>query len=292
MSGSEHKDIELGGSRSPRSRAGAVRLEAPESSWGKYCEKGALSNVATFVIMLAGIALKMWMPEECECGWLADYVLSFGLFGFAGGFTNWLAVKMLFDRVPFLIGSGIIPRRFQEIRRTVKDTIMKTFFDLDYLAEQMKTRAGQLMESFDLAERLVAVLDDPEIDAIILDKLKGVAATPEGMMLNMAAGFFPGGQEAGLAAIAGMVKPMLSGFAREVAPKLMASFDITETLPPERVRDEIDALMTEKLRMLTPEVVKALMEEVIRTHLGWLIVWGNVFGGIIGIVSLAAGYGS
>ena len=43
--------------------------------------------------------------------------------------------------------------------------------------------------------------------------------------------------------------------------------------------------------MLTPEIVKLMMEEVIRDHLGWLVVWGNVFGGIIGVVSLAAGYG-
>ena len=35
---------------------------------------------------------------------------------------------------------------------------------------------------------------------------------------------------------------------------------------------------------------KALMEEVIRKHLGWLIVWGNVFGGFIGLVSLLVGY--
>ena len=48
--------------------------------------------------------------------------------------------------------------------------------------------------------------------------------------------------------------------------------------------------MTEKLKELTPEKVKGLMEEVIRTHLGWLVVWGNVFGSLIGILSTIAGY--
>jgi len=48
--------------------------------------------------------------------------------------------------------------------------------------------------------------------------------------------------------------------------------------------------MTEKLQELSPERVKLLMEEVIRTHLGWLIVWGNVFGSLIGILSKLAGY--
>jgi hypothetical protein len=40
------------------------------------------------------------------------------------------------------------------------------------------------------------------------------------------------------------------------------------------------------------DVSGQLMEEVIRKHLGWLIMWGNVFGGLIGIVSLACGYGA
>ena len=49
-----------------------------------------------------------------------QYILAFGLFGFAGGITNWLAIKMLFDKIPGLYGSGIIEDRFVEIRETVK----------------------------------------------------------------------------------------------------------------------------------------------------------------------------
>ena len=44
--------------------------------------------------------------------------------------------------------------------------------------------------------------------------------------------------------------------------------------------------------MITPAMVKELLEEVIRVHLGWLVVWGNVFGGLIGIISTAVGYGT
>ena len=51
-----------------------------------------------------------------------QYILAFGLFGFAGGITNWLAIKMLFDKIPGLYGSGIIEDRFVEIRETVKGT--------------------------------------------------------------------------------------------------------------------------------------------------------------------------
>jgi len=31
--------------------------------------------------------------------------------------------------------------------------------------------------------------------------------------------------------------------------------------------------------------------QVIREHLGWLVVWGNVFGAVIGLVSALFGYG-
>ena len=34
---------------------------------------------------------------------------------------------------------------------------------------------------------------------------------------------------------------------------------------------------------LTPARVKHLLESVIRSHLGWLVVWGNIFGGCIGM---------
>lgn len=45
---------------------------------------------------------------------------------------------MLFDKIPGIVGSGVIPGRFKEIRETVKDTIMVTFFDREYLKGYMK----------------------------------------------------------------------------------------------------------------------------------------------------------
>ena len=89
-------------------------------------EKGRVSNTITFLMLLLGL---IGTPEIVH----ADWLLAAGLFGFAGGFTNWLAVKMLFDRVPFLYGSAVIPNRFREIRQAVKDAIMHYFFDQEHL---------------------------------------------------------------------------------------------------------------------------------------------------------------
>ena len=44
------------------------------------------------------------------------------------------------------------------------------------------------------------------------------------------------------------------------------------------------------LQELTAERVKKLIEVVMRVHLGWLVVWGNIFGGVIGLVSELVGY--
>jgi len=51
------------------------------------------------------------------------------------------------------------------------------------------------------------------------------------------------------------------------------------------LRERVDLLLEMKLEELTPETVKRMMEHVIREHLGWLIVWGNVFGALIGLLS-------
>ena len=42
--------------------------------------------------------------------------LTYWLLLCSAGITNWLAVKMLFDRICNLPGSGVIPMRFKEIR--------------------------------------------------------------------------------------------------------------------------------------------------------------------------------
>ena len=72
-----------------------------------HLNKGSISNLATFSVMLLGMLLSAATrgdPEDCALPEtfgqaVARWVLAAGLFGFAGGITNWLAIKMLFDRV-------------------------------------------------------------------------------------------------------------------------------------------------------------------------------------------------
>ena len=48
-----------------------------------------------------------------------DLIKAIGFFALSGALTNWIAIHMLFERVPFLYGSGIIPNRFEEFKESI-----------------------------------------------------------------------------------------------------------------------------------------------------------------------------
>jgi hypothetical protein len=68
-----------------------------------FWEKGNISNMITFAILIVGLVLRALYDRNTSNKLGAEvgkYFLAFGLFGFAGGVTNWLAVKMLFEDMP------------------------------------------------------------------------------------------------------------------------------------------------------------------------------------------------
>ena len=235
-----------------------------------YWEKGNLSNLISFGLL--GLGLIGRVEGVTGSGW----VLAVGLFGFAGGVTNWLAVKMLFDRVPLLYGSGVIPARFREIRQTVKNAIMRYFFDEEYLARFFAGQGDAPSGGQGLEEKVKQVLESEEVDEIIDRKLAELADSPQGMMIKMA----------GIQTVKPLVKQFVVGVGTEVGPLLAGGAGIEIGA----IREQVDGLLETKLEELTPDRVKEMMEEVIREHLGWLIVWGNIFGGSIGLLSKAMGY--
>lgn len=90
--------------------------------------------------------------------------------------------------------------------------------------------------------------------------------------------------------MAGMMKPMLVSFGVEMVDAFLSRFNTDSMIDVDKLRVELELLMDEKLQYLTPEKVKEILEHVIREHLGWLVVWGNFFGGLIGVIAVIAGY--
>ncbi len=265
-------------------------------------DKGTASNITSACVLTLGLLL--------DSGAAQAWILSAGLFGFSGGITNWLAVKMLFDRIPGLIGSGVIPARFREIRRKIKDIILEHFFDEEYLrrffAENQQdidwsryirssgessdgsSRSGGKSPVASFVEQQWEKLTGAEvIQPMIDEQIDKLSESSVGGLLMIV----------GLDNVRPAVNRFVSAFVASMQERVLAAAeevsaaDLQIELDAERVvediRAQVEPLLEKKLEELHSGDVKRMMEDVIRSHLGWLIVWGNVFGGALGILAHA-----
>ena len=80
--------------------------------------KSLLTNLISATVTIYGLFSPIYSTE----------IFMAGLFALSGGLTNWLAIHMLFEKVPLLYGSGVIPNRFEEFKNGIKNLIMNEFF--------------------------------------------------------------------------------------------------------------------------------------------------------------------
>eukprot|EP00040_Diaphanoeca_grandis_P026870 m.151472 g.151472 ORF g.151472 m.151472 type:complete len:299 (+) comp30760_c3_seq1:173-1069(+) len=259
----EHFNVDTGGEE-----------QAPLQDYRKAVfEKGNVALLLMFTVMVVGIVL---VYTEKPLAW-EKYILSFGLFGFAGGLTNWIAVTMLFVRVPGLVGSGVIPVRYVQIRETVKDIIMETFFDPEFLSAFLGGKLEQYGAAIHPEEHVQGMLKSEEFDKKIDANLNTLGERPE-FAAVIAMGIQP-------EQLKPMIIPFISGFAEELAPMLKAKMiDPKVVVNIEDVRSQIEIYMSVRMETLTAQKVTRLLAFVIRDHLGWLVLWGCVFGSILGVI--------
>lgn len=257
----------------------AVAEESNNLSW---VNKGSLANSFTFVFMVIGVAMRFALGDWENRSNPARYVLAFGLFGFAGGITNWIAITMLFDEIPGLAGSGIIPKQFQQIKSTMKNMIMDTFFSTEFLEKQVKDKLSKFASKDAIEGKLKGLLDSPDFETMLDTKLAEMADKPMGMMLAML--------NLNASKVKPFIKPFVTSMASDLGPLIHEMLSGDGAIPVSKIRDEVENLMDERLKELTANRIKVLIEAVIREHLAWLVVWGNVFGGLIGIISELVGY--
>ena len=72
---------------------------------------------------------------------------------------------------------------------------------------------------------------------------------------------------------------------KEFINKLSSSDLKLEDKKVELFIKEVDKIISDKIDQLTPIMVKNIIQDIIKKHLGWLVVWGGVFGGIIGFIA-------
>lgn len=198
-----------------------------------------------------------------------------GLFAFSGAITNALAIHMLFEKVPFLYGSGVIEAKFENFKTSIKELIMLQFFTKEQLQnffakEEQKINLVPIVEQTDFS---------PAYDALS----KSVMESNFGGMLAMF-----GGESA----LEGLKEPFVNKLKSAVI-KIVSSKSFEETLHnhlqssslSEDLIDKIDQIVSSRVDELTPKTVKEIVQNLIKEHLGWLVVWGGVFGGAIGAAS-------
>tara|TARA_A100001011_G_scaffold383743_1_gene455372 strand:+ start:206 stop:799 length:594 start_codon:yes stop_codon:yes gene_type:complete len=189
-----------------------------------------------------------------------------GAFALSGGITNWLAIHMLFEKVPFLYGSGVIPNRFEEFKIAIKSLIIEQFFTREHIDKIFKESSKQEAQN---------IADIVDFDKVFIGLTDAIESSHLGTMLNMI-----GGKEALQPLrepITLKLKDIIADLANE-GTSGAGDCDLTDTMII-RIAQIID----KRLEELTPETVKQIIQGMIKTHLGWLVVWGSVFGGAIGL---------
>ena len=200
-----------------------------------------------------------------------------GLFAFSGAITNWLAIHMLFEKVPGLYGSGVIPARFEEFKIAIKTLMMEQFFtekNIDrFLNKEMSGK------SLNLEPVLEKVDFNPTFDSLV----NVIANSSFGSMLAMF-----GGAEA----LQPLKEPFVEKMQKAVVEisqsnvvKEALKSQLESTAMMEEIQANIENIIDQRLSELTPKLVKEIVQKMIKEHLGWLVVWGGVFGGLIGVAS-------
>ena len=227
--------------------------------------KSLVTNLSCVLLLVLGHTV---VPE-----FMRKHVLAMGYFGFSGAITNWLAVHMLFERVPFLYGSGIIPLKFESFKDAIRNMIMQQFFTVEniekFTKNEMGAGLGPLVENLNYN-----LVFDGFVEVIKKSKFGGMLAMMGGTAI---------------------LEPMREPFAvtmKEKLHEIMEDPEFLEMLTGKTSADhhsswqsKIAGMVDHRLAELTPQMVKDIIQEMIRSHLGWLVVWGGVFGSVIGLLS-------
>jgi len=228
--------------------------------------KSFITNSIAALVVFAGLILKN------------ELILSIGLFALSGAVTNWLAIHMLFEKVPGLYGSGVIPARFEDFKLAIRRLMMEQFFTEENIDRFLRVSDG-IKPDLHLSPVIAKIDLSPSFDSLV----KVIMESSFGGMLGMF-----GGQEA----LTPLKEPFIKNM-KESLIEMTQSESFLELLRNELeqpdvmqdIRQKVEKIIEQRLEELTPKLVKEIIQEMIKQHLGWLVIWGGVFGGMIGFIA-------
>jgi len=205
-------------------------------------------------------------------------LLTVGLFALSGAITNWLAIHMLFEKVPGLYGSGVIPARFEDFKVGIRSLMMNQFFTEDNIDRFLRNQGGTTPDL-----HLTPVIQKIDLEPAFDSLVKVIMESSFGGMLGMF-----GGQEALLPLREPFIQNMKISLSEMTQTETFLSLLREELEQPDvmtDIREKVEDIIEKRLNELTPQLVKQIIQEMIKQHLGWLVVWGGVFGGLIGLLA-------
>ncbi len=203
-----------------------------------------------------------------------ELLLSVGLFAVSGSITNWLAIHMLFEKIPFLYGSGVIPRHFEKFKLEIRSLIVSEFFS----SEQIRSF---LTNSNDFsADKVFQKLN---FDFIFDELVRTIEGSKVGSMLQLV-----GGRKA-LEPLKQPIVEKLKTVIEKINSTEANNQSSSELI--EGLKKSLEELIDSRLSQLSASDVKLIVKKIIKAHLGWLVVWGGIVGGILGFIIEFANFG-
>ena len=206
--------------------------------------KSQVTNLVALAILVVGYVLAN------------NLVLMIGLFALSGALTNWLAIHMLFEKIPGLVGSGVIPNRFEAFKDAIKNLMMEQFFTQENIDRFVSASAQD--SKFDLKPIIAKVDLTPSYARLV----EVIMNSSFGSMLGMFGG-------------AGALTPLKEPFNENMKSSLVEmtqkeSFHdlLKEEMDQPDVMADIRAKVAEiidaRLEELTPQLVKQMVQNMIK----------------------------
>jgi uncharacterized membrane protein YheB (UPF0754 family) len=220
--------------------------------------KSLITNIISTLLILIGFVLNNTI------------LLTIGLFALSGAITNWLAIYMLFEKIPFLYGSGVVESRFEEFKLSIKNLMLEQFFTKENIDKFVSDNSN-----IDLS----SIIDKTDF-TIAFENLKdAIMQSSFGGMLGMF-----GGAES-LNALKEPFELKMKESIKTIVSKDDFKQMISNNINDNNMHDNIESIIQTRLNQLDAKIVKNIILDMMKLHLQWLVVWGGFFGGMIGMIS-------